>query len=67
MPMLMLRTFVVILAVLTTIHIAGEWVARRKRQKRTDALKGWIYRQNEPPTEIYPEAQIRLTHQQEAD
>ena len=63
MPMLMLKAFVVILAVLATIHIAGEWVTRRKRQKRTDALKGWIYRQNEPSTEIYRE----VHYQQETD
>jgi hypothetical protein len=35
MPMLALKIFVIILAVLTMIHIIGEWIDRRKRQKRT--------------------------------
>jgi len=67
MPMLVLKTFVAILAVLTTIHMAGEWVARRKRERRNHALKGWIYKQNEPPTVIYREVQLRLAHQRETD
>jgi hypothetical protein len=67
MPILALRIFVVILAVLAMIHIIGEWVDRRKRQKRTAALNGWIHKQEKPPTVIYRKVQIRLAHSRKSD
>ena len=67
MPLVALKIFVVILAVLATIHAIGEWVARRKRQKRTAVLKGWIGRQDPPPAVIYRQVQIRLAQQRESD
>ena len=67
MPMLMLKIFVFILAVLAMIHIIGEWVDRRKRQKRTAVLKGWMHKQDKPQAVIYGEVQIRLAHQRESD
>lgn len=65
--MLTLKIFVVILAVLAMIHIIGEWVDRRKLQKRTAALKDWIHRQDKRPTVIYRKVQIRLAHPREFD
>ena len=67
MPVLMLRTFVVILAVLATIHAIGEWIIRRKRQKRSVSLKGWIQQQVKRPTVIYRKVEIRLAQQRESD
>ena len=67
MPMLMLKIIVIMLAMLAAIHIIGQWVDRQKRQKRTAALKGWIQKQDKPPTVIYRKVQIRLAHQQESD
>jgi len=67
MPMLTLRIFVVMLAVLALIHVIGEWVDRQKRQKRAAALKGWIQKQDKPPAIIYRKVQIRLAHPQEFD
>ena len=67
MPLLTLKIFVVILAVLATIHVIREWVARRKGQKRTIALKGWIQKQDQPPAVIYRNVQIRLAHSRESD
>ena len=67
MPMLTLKIFVIILAVLAMIHIIGEWVDRRKRQKRTTVLKDWIHKQDKPPRVIYRKVQIRLAHQRESD
>jgi hypothetical protein len=67
MPMLALKIFVVILAVLAMIHLIGEWVDRQKRQKRTATLKGWIEKQDKPPTVIYRKVQIRLAHSRESD
>ena len=65
--MLTLKIFVIILAVLAMIHVIGEWVDRRKRQKRTAALKDWINKQDKPPTVIYRKVQIRLAHQRQSD
>ncbi len=65
--MLTLKIFVIILAVLAAIHIIGEWVDRRKRQKRTAVLKDWIHKQDKTPTEIYRKVQIRLAHQRLSD
>ena len=67
MLMLALKIFVVILAVLAMIHIIGEWVDRRKRQKRTATLKGWIEKQDKPPSVIYRKVQIRLAHPRQPD
>jgi hypothetical protein len=67
MPILTLKIIVIILAVLAAIHIIGEWVDKQKRQKRNAALKGWIQKQDKPPTVIYHKVQIRLAHQQESD
>jgi hypothetical protein len=67
MPMLALKIFVVILAVLAMIHLIGEWVDRQKRQKRTATLKGWIEKQEKTPTVIYRKVQIRLVHSRESD
>jgi hypothetical protein len=67
MPMLALKIFVVILAVLAMIHLIGEWVDRQKRQKRTATLKGWIEKQEKSPTVIYRKVQIRLAHSRESD
>ena len=67
MPMLTLKIFVVILAVLAAIHVIGGWVDRQKRQKRTAVLKGWIQKQDKPPTVIYRKVQIRLAHSRESD
>jgi hypothetical protein len=52
MPILTLKAFVVILAMLSMIHIIGAWVDRRNLQK-TAALKDWIHRQDKPRTVIY--------------
>jgi hypothetical protein len=67
MPMLTLKIFVIILAVLAMIHMIGEWVDRRKRHKRIAALRTWIDRQDKPPTVIYREVQIRLAHSRESN
>lgn len=67
MPMLTLKIFVIILAVLAMIHMIGEWVDRRKRQKRTAALKTWMVRQDKPPAVIYRKVQIRVAHPRESD
>ena len=67
MPMLALKIFVIILAVLAMIHIIGEWVDQRKRQKRTAALKIWIDKQDKPPAVIYRKVQIQLAHPRESD
>jgi hypothetical protein len=67
MPMLALKVFVIILAVLATIHLIGEWLDRRKRQKRTAVLKTWIDRQDKPPAVIYRKVQIRLAHPRGSD
>ena len=67
MPMLTLKIFVVILAVLSLIHIVREWVDRRKLQKRTSALKDWIYSQDKPPKVIFRKVNIRLAHQRDSD
>ena len=67
MPLLTLKIFVVILAVLATIHVIGEWVARRKGQRRTIALQGWIRKQDKPPAVVYHKVQIRLAHPRESD
>jgi hypothetical protein len=67
MPMLTLKIFVIILAVLAIIRMIGVWVDRRKRQKRTAALKTWIDRQDKPPAVIYRKVQIRLAHSRESD
>jgi len=67
MPMLTLRIFVIILAALAMIHMIGEWVDRQKRQKRAAALKGWIQKQDQPPTVIYRKVQIRLAHPRQFD
>ena len=67
MPMLTLKIIVIILAMLAAIHLIGEWVDRQKRHKRGAALKGWIQKQEKPPTVIYRKVQIRLAHQQESD
>ena len=67
MPMLTLKIFVSILALLAVINVIGEWLDRRKRQKRTAALKTWISSQDKPPTVIYRKVQIRLAHQRESD
>jgi hypothetical protein len=66
-PMLTLKIFVIILAVLAAIHVIGEWVDRRKRQKRTAALKDWMHKQDKPPTVIYRKVEIRLAHQRQPD
>jgi hypothetical protein len=65
--MLTLKIFVIILAVLATIHMIGEWVDRRKRHKRAAALRTWMDRQDKPPTVIYRKAQIRLARSRESD
>ena len=67
MPMLTLKIFVIILAVLAIIHVIGQWVDRQKRQKRTAVLKGWIQKQDKPPMVVYRKVQIRLAHQRESD
>jgi sensor histidine kinase regulating citrate/malate metabolism len=67
MSMLALKIIVIILAMLAAIHIIREWVDRQKRQKRNAALKGWIQKQDQPPTVIYRKVQIRLAHPQESD
>ena len=67
MPMLMLEIFVVILAMMAMLHLIGEWVTRRKSQKRTAALKQWIQGQDKPPGVIYRKVQIRLAHPREFD
>jgi hypothetical protein len=67
MPMLTLKIFVVILAVLAMIHIIGEWVDRHKRQKRTATLKSWIEKHDRPATVIYRKVKIQLAHSREAD
>jgi len=67
MPMLALKIFVVILAVLAMIHLIREWVDRQKRQKRTATLMGWIEKQEKTPTVIYRKVQIRLAHSRESD
>jgi hypothetical protein len=67
MPMFTLKIFVIILAGLAIIHVIGEWVDRRKLEKRTTALKDWIQKQEKPPTVIYRKVQIRLAHQREPD
>ena len=67
MPLLTVKIFVAILAVPATIHVIGEWVTRRKGQKRTEALKGWIQRQDKPPAVIYRKVQIRLAQSGESD
>jgi hypothetical protein len=67
MPILALKVFVIILAVLAIIHMIGEWVDRRKLQKRTTALKGWIDQQDKPPTVVYRKVQIRLAQPGQSD
>ncbi len=67
MPLLTLKIFVVILAVPAIIHIIRQWVTRRKGQKRTEALKGWIQKQDKPPAVIYRKVQIRLGYSRESD
>ena len=67
MPMLTLKIIVIILAMLAAIHLIGEWVDRRKRQKRTATLKGWIEKQDKPPSVIYRKVQIRLAHPRQPD
>ena len=67
MPILALKVFVIILAVLAIIHVIGECVDRRKLQKRTTALQGWIHQQDKPPTVVYRKVQIRLAHPRQSD
>jgi len=67
MPMLALKIFVIILAVLAMISLIAQWVDRRKLQKRTEALKGWIHKQDKPPAVVYRKVQIRLAHSREPD
>jgi hypothetical protein len=67
MPLLTLKIFVVILAVFALIQAIGEWVDRRKRQKRTAVLKDWIHKQDKPPAVIYRKVQIRLAHHRESE
>jgi len=62
MPILALKIFVILLAVLAIIHLIGEWVDRRKLQKRTTVLKDWIHTQDKPQTVVYRKVQIRLAH-----
>ena len=67
MPILALKVFVIILAVLAIIHVIGEWVDLRKLQKLTTALQGWIHQQDKPPTVVYRKVQIRLAHPRQSD
>ena len=46
MRFLILKTFVVILALLTIIHMVGEWITKRRRQRRAATLKDWIHKQD---------------------
>lgn len=46
MRSLILKAFVVILAIRTIIHIVGEWITERKRQRRAATLKDWIHKQD---------------------
>jgi len=43
---LILKTFVVILALLTIIHMVRGWITERKRQRRAATLKDWIHKQD---------------------
>ena len=67
MPLLTLKIFVVILALLALIHAIGEWADRRKRQKRTAVLKDWIHKQHKPPAVVYRKVPIRLAQQRESE
>ncbi len=67
MPILTLKIFVLVLAVLAVLRAIGEWADRHKRQKRIAILKGWIQKQDRPPTVIYRKVQIRLAHPRQFD
>ena len=62
MSMLVLKFSVIIMALLAMVHIVGEWANRRKSQKRNEALKHWMGKQDQPPPVIYRKVEIRLAH-----
>jgi len=67
MPVLTVKIFVIILAALSVIHFIGDWVTRRKRQKRGVVLKQWIDKQDKSAKVIYREVPIRLAHPRESN
>jgi len=67
MPILTLKIFVLVLAVLALLRVIGEWVDGYKRQKRTAVLKGWIQKQDKPPMVVFRKVQIRLAHPRQSN